>query len=615
MPNKPQDTSGRPGGPLRLPGLRGTVRLTRAVDGWHKPALSAAAALAVPHVTLLALDRLDLALYTSAGAMCALYGHGLPYAARARALLWVVLGMVAGLGVALTATATTGSAPVLVLLAALLAAVHKAVCDATRIGPPGGLILTFIAASACFVPQRLPEVPGHLLLASACGALAWLVCMAPAVVRPHGPERIATARALEAAAGLLRAAPADLPRARHATAAAVNAAWHTLRPAARRAPGRRTAADHRAGLERLLVRAESALAGEAADPAAEALRYAGWARDLRTGRPLPRTPVTDAQAAELAGIAIERAGGGRPAAGPRRPAGSRRLLRSLGPGSPLLPVAARVAASCALAGWVSLAAGVGRPYWAVVTAASIHQANTSLSWQRAVQRTLGNLLGLVLFTALLPVIRTGHLAMVLLALAFQIGAEALIGRNYWLGSVCVTPMALLLTEFAGSRPAGELIGARWIDTLVGAGLGMLVCCAVTNRRATDRVGTALRQADRAMAEARRSLATRHGPDGPDGRRSRPAGAGPHTRPAAGPGAATATLPTPAAGPATSGDPVRDRLRAALVELREAVEVASGEWWQPAGTQERAATAEREGHRLLAELVRRRPGGRWTAELG
>ncbi|MEU6116646.1 hypothetical protein ABZ840_19180, partial [Streptomyces sp. NPDC047117] len=48
---------------------------------------------------------------------------------------------------------------------------------------------------------------------------------------------------------------------------------------------------------------------------------------------------------------------------------------------------------------------------------------------------------------------------------------------------------------------------------------------------------------------------------------------------------------------------RDRLAAALVELREAVEVASGEWWQRALPAERVALAERDGHRALARLVR------------
>ncbi|MFD7668664.1 FUSC family protein [Streptomyces sp. NPDC059788] len=579
-------TSGS-GGAVRarpLP-LRSTVLLRRPVDIWHKPALSAVVALGVPEFTLLALGRLDLVLYTSAGAMCALYAHGLPYAARARTLTWVVLGMVASLGTALTAASLTTSVPLLVLLASLVAAVHKTVCDATRVGPPGNLIFTFISASAFFVPQRIGQVPFHLSLALGAGALAWLVCMAPALVRPRGPERIATARALEAAAALLRTgpapegAPAAPDRARHAAAAAVNAAWHTLFQVPGRTPA---AAAARSGLERLLVRAESALGAPEADPA-EAERCTAWARDLRRGRPLPEVALTGAQAGELAGIAAEHADHDRSARHevvPRRPApgrphGFRAVLHRLAPGSPLLPVGARVATGCALAGWGSMAVGVGHPYWAVVTAASIYQANTTLSWQRALQRTIGNLLGLLLFTALLPVIHTGHLAMILLALTFQFCAEASITRNYWLGSVWVTPMALLLTEFGSHLPARTLVTDRWTDTVVGAAVGLACCVLVTNRRAADRIEAALDRVTAAEGAALRLL---------DG--------------GAGPG------PAGAYGDARETGRARDRLAGSLVELREAVEVSGGEWWQRAVPEERVALAEQRGHRSLARLVRR-----------
>lgn len=567
--NSRQRDAGTSEGAVRVRPLpiRSTVRLRRPIDIWHKPAFSAATAIGVPDLVLLTLDRMDLVLYTSAGAMCALYAHNQPYAARARTVGWVVLSMVASLGLALTAASLTTNTVLLVLLASLLAAVHKMMCDATRIGPPGNLIITFIAASAFFVPQRLDQIPLHLLLALGGGAVAWLVCMAPALVRPQGPERIATARALEAAGGLLRAPdPAAAAGARHATAAAVNAAWHSVFLVPARTPATYAA---RVGLERLLIRAESTLATRDARAArdAEAEQFVAWAKELRSGRPLPAAALDAGQAEELAGVAADQSAAQdalrRPS--PEHPRGFRPVLARLRPGSPLLPLGARVAIGCALAGWASMALGVGHPYWAVVTAASVFQANTTLSWQRAVQRSLGNFLGLLLFTALLPLIHTGHLAMVLLVILFQIGAEALIPRNYWLGSVCVTPMALLLTEFGNHLPARTLVLDRWVDTVVGAIVGLVCCVLVTNRRATDRIETALHQ----VVEARERAAAVLAQGLPDLRE---------------------------AGWA------RDRLAASLVELREAVEVASGEWWQRALPAERVALAERDGHRALAHLV-------------
>ncbi|MEV4396771.1 FUSC family protein [Nonomuraea sp. NPDC049607] len=543
----------------RLP-VRAALRLGPVGDIWHKPALSAVAALAVPLVALLWAGRLDLVPYAAAGSMCALYGHGLPYAARARALAWVVLGMLSGTAVALVTSSLTDSVAVRVAVAALLAGLHKAVCDATRIGPPGNVVLTFVAAGAVFVPQQLGDVPAHVGLGALGGLLAWTVGMAPGLLRPDGPERVAVARALESTARLLRTVPetGDLPReretherhqARHAAAAAVNAAWQTLLRSG--VPARR-----RETLSRLLIRAESAGAGAAGEPIGCADKLTGWARDLREGRPLPslrEVAPPAAERAELAGIAAEqggRAGAARVAAevGGRR----RAVAMVFAEVGRRWRVVAMVFAGAAAAGWGSMALGVGRPYWAVVTAAAVFAANTTLSWSRALQRVVGNLLGVGLFTLVAPVTRLGAVALVVAVLGLQFATEAAITRNYWLGSVFVTPMAILMSEFAGTRPVAELVADRWLDTCVGAAAGLLACVLVPDRRAARRVRAGLLRLERILEE----------PPEPD---------------------------------------ERDRLRAALVEVREAADVAAGEWWSGALPHERVAAAERAGHRRLATL--------------
>lgn len=183
----------------RLP-LAPALRLARPSDMWFKPALSVVVASAVPDLVLFAFDRLDLVMYAMAGSLCAMYGHSLPYARRARAVAGVVLGMLVGLAISLVTASLTDSTTVLIAVGALLAAGQKALCDATRIGPPGHVIFTFVTSAALFAPQQLGQVPGHLALTVAAGAVAWLVTVSPALVRREGPERRATARALNAAA-------------------------------------------------------------------------------------------------------------------------------------------------------------------------------------------------------------------------------------------------------------------------------------------------------------------------------------------------------------------------------------------------------------------------------
>ncbi|MEU5751217.1 FUSC family protein [Streptomyces sp. NPDC047853] len=527
--------------------LAGVLRLRRPSEIWFKPALSSVAAVAPPNLILLALGRLDLAMYTMAGSLCALYAHNRPYAARARTLAGVVLGMLGGVAVALVTASLTHDAVVLVTVGALLAAVQKALCDATRLGPPGNVVLTFISSAALFVPQTLGQVPGHLALGAAAGAWAWIVGMAPALVRPHGPERRATAQALHAAAAYADTRGGDDGHdpARAAGYAAVQAAWQTLLSLP--ATGRR--ATTRRALEHLVVRAEVALAAPAdSDP--ERLRT--WARALRgTGR-IPRTGDAPGAVEELLGVEAELAA---------RPAS---LWQRLGP---LTPIALRTALGCALAGYASLALGIGRPYWALVTAAALYQANLTLTWSRAVQRVVGNVAGVLVFAAIAPLAHLGQALLVLFCLALNFGAEALITRNYWLGSVCVTPMALLITEFTGYRAPGELITERVVDTLVGALVGFLAAVVVTDRRAGSRVGQAVTAADRAREHAARLLA------GPD--------------------------PAPGALEAA-----RRGLAAALTDLRTTVDAAAGEWWGRALPQERVVLAEQAGHRTLAATVRR-----------
>ncbi|MFF1632204.1 FUSC family protein, partial [Streptomyces sp. NPDC058272] len=240
------------------------------------------------------------------------------------------------------------------------------------------------------------------------------------------------------------------------------------------------------------------------------------------------------------------------------------LLRRLGP---LAPIALRTAVGCALAGYVSLALGVGRPYWALVTAASLYQANVTLTWSRGVQRVVGNLVGVLVFAAVAPLAHLGQAALVLCCLAFNFGAEALMSRNYWLGSICVTPMALLITEFARTQQSGALITDRVVDTLVGALVGFVAAIAVTNRRAGDRIEHALSAAERARDHALTVVA-----------QERPA-----------PGAL---------------ESARRALAAAVVDLRATADAAVGEWWQRALPEERVMHAEQAGHRTLAATVRR-----------
>ena len=167
-----------------------------------------------------------------------------------------------------------------------------------------------------------------------------------------------------------------------------------------------------------------------------------------------------------------------------------------------------------------------------------------------------------------PYRRAGRLpkvALVAVALVCQLVVEATVSRNYWVASVFVTPMALVMVEFAGPQPAGRLALDRWLDTCVGAAVAVVICFLVPNRRAFDRVALALRELDAVLARAREALSS---------------GRVDHD--------------------------VRRRLAAALVEVRESADIAAGEWWSTEVPEERIVATERSGHQVLAQLPVRLP---------
>lgn len=135
-----------------------------------------------------------------------------------------------------------------------------------------------------------------------------------------------------------------------------------------------------------------------------------------------------------------------------------------------------------LAGAVPTLLGLGHPYWAMVAAlAAISGPDTTARLVRAGHRAGGTLLGVAAAALLLslPLTPLGTIAAVVL---LQCAAELLVGRNYALALVAVTPLALLMVELAHPVGNATLLHDRAIETLLGAAIGAAVTVA-THRRA------------------------------------------------------------------------------------------------------------------------------------
>ena len=129
---------------------------------------------------------------------------------------------------------------------------------------------------------------------------------------------------------------------------------------------------------------------------------------------------------------------------------------------------ARLAVAVLLAGGFATAAGIGHSYWAMVAAVApltVHGAAHQLV--RSGHRIVGTLLGLVTSAALL-VLGLGPVATVLVVALLQIVTELVVGRNYGLALLFITPMALLMGQLAAPRQVGSLLLDRGVETVIGA---------------------------------------------------------------------------------------------------------------------------------------------------
>lgn len=593
---------------------RGALAL-QSVDSALSFALRAALAMAVPALPMALAGRADLAVYAMLGSFTTTFGRNLPYARRARVLAVVAVAMTAcvGCGSALAVWAQPrdggAGAAVTVAAMALVAAAAKFTCDAARLRGLGAVLLLFAFAVAAYGSTDPTDVGVQTALAATGAAVAWVLAVLGWFVHPDRPQRLVVAAALRELADLWEAAGEGAGRGlvRHrATAAVLQAyrtlgvmpptgaerggrgdtclrltdlAWALLIASARRAPDdpcgparnlRRQAdllVSRRRRLPRMLpelaVLAPTASSRAATLPTARDTAAPGTAPDTApdTGAsPSPAAASSSSSSTRLPDTSLRAA-----------EARATELVTGRGHGaaartSVLLVPALRMLLGTGLAGAAALPLGLGHGYWAAISAAAVlHSVNVRTAAQRAVQRTLGTTAGLLIALGVLAA-RPEPVVLTLVIVVLEFLLEYVVARNYGLGVVFLTPLALLLTDLVAPSPAGDLVQDRALSSLLGVGIALVCALLVVHDRAAVRAQHALVACGAASARAERALGE----------------------------SSVASLPA-----------VQTRLAAAVVELREADDAAAGELWPAEIDPTELAAAERRAHLLLERLARPR----------
>jgi MFS family permease len=138
----------------------------------------------------------------------------------------------------------------------------------------------------------------------------------------------------------------------------------------------------------------------------------------------------------------------------------------------------RLTLASAIVVLVTAPLGVHRTYWVLLTVIAILQngRRLRLTALRGIHRVLGTLVGLGLFALLLPLHLTGLLMALLLAVLMFV-VQLVVIRNYALALVFITPLALLIASSGDPEDVGTITVTRVVDTLLGAGIAIVVLLA------------------------------------------------------------------------------------------------------------------------------------------
>ncbi|WP_210491670.1 FUSC family protein [Patulibacter sp. SYSU D01012] len=479
-----------------LAGVRERLRALGVAAGRRRAAaLRAALAVGTPLVVGAATGHTAEGGQAALGAFVVLYGDGMPYRRRAWLLTGIALVLALAMGLGSLVAASDAAT---VLAATLVGALSALLVVGLRVGPPREYFVVLVFLLGTTLPVDASAAPKRAGLVLAGGAIAWLIALAPALLRRPGPEHAAVRRATTAVARLLRSVGGPAAAAAgHDAVVAVHAAVD-----ATDGSGSADAIRRAAALEPVL---EAALALHVEDSPPLDRGWAALVRDApdaSAGAPGPHPPLPDRAAGPrlrdaVAALRASRAPGAAPAAGDDEPEPRRwraPLRWSVGGGSPYRRVAVRMAVAVGGGLLLGHALGLDHPSWVAVSAAAVLQGSTFvLARSRALHRTVGTAIGVLLAGAIFALDPSTGVVIALIV-ALQATIELFVVAAYGFAVVFITPLVLLLIEVGGAGPAvRSLADVRLVDTIVGSALGALI--AVLARPARGRGHLAAAQAD------------------------------------------------------------------------------------------------------------------------
>ncbi|MGE7904423.1 FUSC family protein [Peribacillus sp. NPDC094092] len=465
---------------------------------WMK-ALSAGIAAALPVFIGLLFGNLAYGLLSGIGGFTYLYVFNQPYQQRAKKIFFVMVGL------ALSVVLGTILAPYQLGTAIMMGIIGASVFfifGALKITGPSAVffVLSFALATGMPVDQSLAPLRGGLVLMG--GSLSWIICMLGWFFNPHGPESLAVEKVyMELGAFFDSMGTETFNKARQGTVLAMKHAEDTLLAGV----SNRRSSDE---LKRLFLLNEhaNAIFLEALEislnknivlppelgQSVRALAGSIASRTKNKSKILQPDQMTEDVEDLFMRIYNADAILNEPvqkidqAATISKPSIKTIFLGAFDKNSIVFLSSVRYGTILTIAAIIAYSADFNRSYWIPLSCAAVMSGSSIIAtFHRAVQRTFGTIIGLLIASLILAAVHN-EFTIILIILLLTFITELFIVRNYGLAAMFFTPSALIMAEYSSqSYDFSFFATVRITDIVVGSLIGLIGALLLGGRSASS----------------------------------------------------------------------------------------------------------------------------------
>lgn len=464
-------------------------------------AIGAGICSGIPVLLGLLAGNLPYGMLAGIGSFTYLYVFNIPYAQRAKKLLFVMLGLSFSVGLGTLVAPHPLAAAITV---GWIGAVATFIFGAYKVAGPAAIffVLGFSLATGMPIDQSAAPLRAGLVLLG--GALAWVMGMSGWLRNPHGPETTAMKKVYSELAKFMDSVGSAraheerqklvlLLKSAEETLYAGHVSWqqsgeyqrlHSLNDQANA-----IFLDILAHMDQSKDRLPAHF-GRSVQAIASALgeKDKRQQEEKQREEPYEHSEVTERlQASIREALAVLKA----PVATLEQEKLGRRtsfwvvLGGSFDKNSIVFLTSVRFGLVLAVAAILAYSFELNRSYWVTLTCAAVMSGSTIIAtFHRAIQRSIGTVVGILVAMIVLAAHPHGLLIAVFIMLLTAL-TELSIVLNYGLAAFFLTPNALLLAESMGQQQSISFYAsARLIDVLLGCAIGLFGTLLIGRRQAS-----------------------------------------------------------------------------------------------------------------------------------